>query len=513
MASHVVVIDATARRATVKVTPAKHLSDILGEACAKLGLNATQYGLKHQKKQLDLSLSIRLSGLSSGAKLELVQLSRSPSVVSIALQLPELEAKDVPSGRLMDKFPSNTTLWLVLRKFESGVAGNGTTRNFTARGAPTTASGAPESGRLFYETPVIQLMGKELSSFTDLQKTLAQLGLNSGSALLRLSFRTTDRPLEEAMNEIDAYFKSVDTDQRSPAEKSSAAYETPVSSATGESPLETTPQSTPSNADVTMTEAPAISAESSQPVPEEPSHPLVSSRPVTIFAPPTSSTPQSAQTSHNEEDYMPTVDHAKAHQRRLNMAGRNARLAGDAELAAQESATQERLAKTTEVEIKVRFPDQSQVVSKFSREDTAESLYAFVRSCLDAPLAKEEFILSFFPNVSHGPIIHKGQTIIPDTSDKFLIADLKMTGRVLVNFVWKENAALAARSAGAPILRAELRERASQIKVEEVAAVPVEEGEEDKKSWLKKLGGGSDKGGKKGGGGGVPKWLKLPGKK
>ena len=44
--SHVVVIDSTARRAVVKVTPATYLSDILQEATKKLGLNASQYGLK-----------------------------------------------------------------------------------------------------------------------------------------------------------------------------------------------------------------------------------------------------------------------------------------------------------------------------------------------------------------------------------------------------------------------------------------------------------------------------------
>lgn len=46
MSSHVVVIDSALRRAVVKVTPSKHLSDILGEACTKLGLTASQYGLK-----------------------------------------------------------------------------------------------------------------------------------------------------------------------------------------------------------------------------------------------------------------------------------------------------------------------------------------------------------------------------------------------------------------------------------------------------------------------------------
>lgn len=47
MSSHVVVIDSKARRAVVKVTPAKHLSDILGEACSKLGVDPSQYGLKY----------------------------------------------------------------------------------------------------------------------------------------------------------------------------------------------------------------------------------------------------------------------------------------------------------------------------------------------------------------------------------------------------------------------------------------------------------------------------------
>src|SRR5215471_21788898 len=99
---------------------------------------------------MDLSISIRLSGLSSGAKLELVRLSRSPSVVSVALQLPESEAKGVSNGRLLDKFPSTTTLWLILRKFEAGVAGgNGMTRNLTARGALPESSGPTSMGRLY----------------------------------------------------------------------------------------------------------------------------------------------------------------------------------------------------------------------------------------------------------------------------------------------------------------------------------------------------------------------------
>ena len=78
---------------------------------------------RHNNKPVDLTRTIRLSGLTSGAKLELVQLSKSAGVVSIALQLPDSESKGQPNARLTDKFPSSTTLWLVLRKFEAGVAG------------------------------------------------------------------------------------------------------------------------------------------------------------------------------------------------------------------------------------------------------------------------------------------------------------------------------------------------------------------------------------------------------
>ena len=46
MASHVVVLDSSARRTVVKTTPTKHLADVLQEACSKLGLDASQHGLR-----------------------------------------------------------------------------------------------------------------------------------------------------------------------------------------------------------------------------------------------------------------------------------------------------------------------------------------------------------------------------------------------------------------------------------------------------------------------------------
>ena len=46
MASHVVVIAADLRRATVKVTPGTYLTDVLQQACVKFGLSSDKYILK-----------------------------------------------------------------------------------------------------------------------------------------------------------------------------------------------------------------------------------------------------------------------------------------------------------------------------------------------------------------------------------------------------------------------------------------------------------------------------------
>ncbi|EGD85328.1 hypothetical protein H112_06231 [Trichophyton rubrum D6] len=524
MAAHVIVLNSSARRALIKVTPTKHLSDVLGEACSKFNINPAQYGLKHQKKTVDLSLSFRLSGLSSGARLELVQLSKSPTVVSIALQLPDSESQGVPNNRLMDKFPSNTTLWLVLRKFEAGVAGSSRKFNLTARGAPQVQEGDSGSGRLFYEAPVLNIMGKELSSFTDLQKTLSQLGLNSGSALVRLSFSRTDRPLEDAMVEIDTYFKSVDGDQNTTrsSEGPSSAIDTPSTDAPV--PIDDIPDVDDKDAmqcdvddntvipsEQNVTQGGREQEQQSQDIQNQPTTPgkvTISSRSVTVFAPPSNTTPHSVQTPYNERDYLPTIEHAQWHQKRLNAASRPNRLAGDAELAAQESAAQERLAKINEIEVKIRFPDQSQAISKFTKEDTTQSLYAFARSCLDAPLADQQFSLFYFPALTAGA--SRVQAQVPASEDITLINGLKMSGRVLVNFVWDQNAALSARSAGGSVLRLELRQAAGKLQVKDVAT----EGDDEKvddKSQVHKAQPSSSEGSKKKGG--MPKWLKLPGKK
>ncbi|PYI34864.1 hypothetical protein BP00DRAFT_422792 [Aspergillus indologenus CBS 114.80] len=516
MSSHVVVLDSTARRATVKTTPGKHLTDILQEACTKLGVDPSQHGLKYKGKELDMSLVFRLSGLASGAKLELVQSSRSPSVVTVALQLPESEARGAPNGRLMDKFPSTTTIWFILRKFEAGVAGGTSTRNLTGRGVPSGNEGA---GRLYYETPVVQVLQRELSSFADFQKSLAQLGFNSGNVLLRLSFRRTEEPLEEAMVKIQEYFQTSE-DPAPKQEEVPASAETPLENGTAVEQRDSEPESNPgsTSAAAPAPEQPTAPAPAPEPTisASDPSEvPAGFSRPVTVFSPPSGDTPQSAQTTYNEADYIPSLDHAQAHQRRLNAASRPQRLPTDAEIAAKAAAEEEKRAAIADVEVKVRLPDQSQVVAKFGREDTGRTLYDFVRNCLAAPFAStERFVITYLPAGSRGGgggSARKIQEVIPDSDQTLLIRDLGLAGRVLVNFSWDESASQAAH-ASRELLKPELRTRAQEIKVEQPPEVK-ETAEEARGRALGTTGNTETKTGEKRKPGGIPKWLKLPGKK
>jgi tether containing UBX domain for GLUT4 len=465
--------------------------------------------IRNNNKLVDLSRTFRQTGLSSGAKLELVVASRSPSVVSVALQLPESETKDVPGGRLTDKFPSNTTLWMILRKFES----KGTMNfNFTGRGVAQTVSGESGAGRIYYETPVLNIMGRELSSFTELQKTLAQLGLNSGSCLIRLIFRKTETPLEEAMGEIGQYFKSMEKPAAAGAHSGTTADAEsipegaagPVTDAVaGEINPDTStamsidpPESSASSDNAATALTPATPSEAS--LPDE----VVvgpNQRPISVFAAPSSQTPKAALNPFNEADYEPTVAHAKLHQLNLQAKSQNKRLLSDAELLLQAEEKAAQQAAIREVSIKVRFPDQLTVVSSFTAFDNSTTLYEFVRGVIAAE--DQPFSLVWMSP--------KGPQTIPNNTNVRLIKDLGFAGRMLINFNWDDGASTEARSR--TTLKGEYVSKAKELQVQEVAAAQAQEEENPVATSAAAKDKGSSGGGKSKGG--MPKWLKLPGKK
>ena len=471
--THVFVVDSSFKRTHIKVTPGKYLREVLEEACKARKLDPESYTLKTQtNKALDLSQPFRLSGLSAGAKLQLTQASRSPSVVNVALQLPESEG----GGRLSDKFPSTTSLWLMLRKYEDAAAGQPPRKlNFTQRGVPQKiGSGA---GRLEYEQPCINLMGRSLESFTDLQKSLAQLGVNSGSILVRLTFKISGQPLEEAMKEIEQYFSSVDTVPAGVG--SSVSQDAHGTHARADGQVQSQPAALAENAavpmegaagpepntidDVDMVEANAPAAQavpddvlatSSETAAEPPERPSNVVNGITVFRPPSSSTPAAALQEDDESTFEPTFDHAKAHQAELQRASRNQRLLSDKEVEEQEAERRAKLALVQTVTVRVRYPDQSMIETTIHASDTAAELYAKVMDTLAC--APEPFELRFTGS--------KGHQTLPNSSSQRLVRDWGFRGKVLVTLVWSPDASLKARQS--PSLKEEYRSRAQDLKVE-----------------------------------------------
>lgn len=467
---------------------------MIASCCAYL---ANIQCLRHKQKQVDLSIPFRTSGLLAGAKLELVQKSKTPSAVQIALQIPQPEAKEIPGGRLIKKFPSDLSIWQVLRQFESGEASAGKNINITARGVAQTANSENSgAGQLFYETPVLNIMGRELGSFADFQKSLSQLGHNSGNVLIRLSFRRTDQTLYEAMEQIGTFFKEEEKEKRE--EKQNAASSVP----------EDKPKDPSTDGDVPMAEAPAESnntARAQEPAAEATPDPISSIQsetknsdlqsrlePVNVFLAPTNSTPAAALAPFEESDLMPSVAQAQLHQARLLENSRNKRLLSDKEIEEKEATELAKLDAVKSVLIKVRFPDNTSSDWQVGPSDTGAFLYQAVRHVMANN--GQSFHL----------VIPGSKTVIQDddTPKHNLIRAYKLSGRVLVSLVWNDDVPKEARKQA--FLKADFAQQGQAIKVPEIPTV------EDEKAGPSAVPQAQKAPAKEGGDGKkMPKWLKL----
>jgi tether containing UBX domain for GLUT4 len=413
--------------------------------------------------------------------LELVQSSRSPTVVNIALQLPN-------NKRVTEKFPSSTSIWQILRRFESG-AGDTTPDpiNITQRGVAQITGDGSGAGRMFYEMPVIYVSNRELASFVDLQKTLAQIGVSSGSHLLRLHFRNEGQPLEEAMAQISQYFKEEPTPpvagigEVGQAKPSLAPEETATIHSEAMEDVVHAQRENPS-----AQSEPSQPSTSSQPHPSEGSSTSETSvhqkRTVTVYTPPTTDVPKAATQPFNDSDYEPTVDHAKYHQRRLNNLSQNQRLPSDAELSKAAAEKREKLAQVERVRVRVRLPDQAQIEDTFAREDTAADLFGFVQLALRYP--EQPFTLKYTDA--------KGKHVLLTSSRQSLIKDLGWTGSTLVYMQWGDEVPETVK--GGASLNDEHLKQAKKLEVE----LPKEEESESKGFSVGGLLGVKDKGSTKG---------------
>lgn len=349
-------------------------------------------------------------------------------------------------------------------------------------------------------------MGRELSSFAELQKTLAQLGYNSGSVLLRLTFKNAGTPMEEAMQQITGYFAAIGASGSSstPAEKERQAAhgvhadttQTSVPDSTAENaaapddvagqdpsgdtimtpPPPTPPVQTPfqepgliaSSSEGPMQIDPEHNASNSstyQPTPQQPSQPQPNPSGIAIFTP--SSVP--SNTAHNAADFEPTVDHARAHQATLARQSVNKRLASDSELASQEAARKEQLQKIRSVVIRVRFPDQMIAELQLGQDDTVAGLYERVRGMLEQSSVGFELRA---PGLKGGM---ESLSLEGEAGERRLIRDLGFSGRVLVTMVWAAEVSGEVRNAA--VLKQELRGRAKELEAPKEVEVKEEKQE------------------------------------
>ncbi|KAK3300331.1 GLUT4 regulating protein TUG-domain-containing protein [Chaetomium fimeti] len=445
MSTHVEVVSTDLRRAKIKVTPGTYLVDILGEACKKLNLKSDKYELKHKQKLVDLTGPFRTSGLSPGAKLELVQKSKSASVVSIAL--------DVNGQRYTKKLPSDMSLWKVMRQFESSEKG----LSITGRGVPVGTN----SGQLYHDAPVVNIMGREYAAMEDLQKTLSQCGINSGSMVLRVSFKLGERTLYDAMREIAQYLDEVEPEQpTAEGAESQPALATEEPKTADSAPREVTqPEAiAPAATEEEAQSAPAESSTAGEPMEVDgppatapaPSNPL---QPTGVFTAPTSSTPAAAYTREDDSVYEPTIAHAQLRQQQLLHRSQNTRLKSDAELAADAAEEAARLAKITEVEVKVRFPDQTSATWTITPDKTGTFLYQAIRNVMNHPTAPFKLILP-------GP-----KTVIQET-DKKLIVQYRLKGREMLHLLWEDSVTASVRRE--PFLERSVASKAKEVVVPDI---------------------------------------------
>ena len=363
--------------------------------------------------------------------------------------------------------------------------------------------GSSGQGRLYYETPVIQVMGRELSSFTDLQKSLGQLGFNSGSVLLKLSFRISDTPLEEAMGQIEGYFTDTDRSTNEPYESHATSTDMITDSRDQLSPDPAGAESSGSAQVPNMASSTSPSV-NEPPASDEASIKSSSGKTVQVFAPPISTTPSAALTSYNPADYTPTIEHAQKHQRLLSDSSRNIRLPSEAEIAAKAASQQEKLAAVKELEAKIRFPDELAIGCHFSQADTGASLYKFARECLEERWVNEPFVL-------RQPGIRGMGAVVPDDEKKRLIQGLGLRGKVLMVFGWDENNASVEARGEKQVLKAAVVGQARPIEVKEVNGADEDDQDQGIRiSTLREDGKEENKGKNRGG---LPKWLKGLSKK
>ncbi|RPA90768.1 hypothetical protein L873DRAFT_1782183 [Choiromyces venosus 120613-1] len=488
MSSATVVVIYSGRRVTVKAPPTRSLSEIHTEACTRLGVNPQNFALKKGNTTLDLSLQIRLTNLSPGAKLDLVLARNRDTTITIVLRVQEADGQ--PTQEFTDTFTTSSTLWEIMRKLEAkgSVTHNNLAVNLTERAAPSGTSG---SGRLHYVMPIVRVMNREVSGFRELQQTLSDFGIRSGRQLISLRYKETDIPLEVALEEIVGFsapkekLPEVGVQGDGGAGESSQGVEGEERKAEEDLMMFDAPEDSVKREDIAEDNVMEVDkpTEGSADVPEtegSPSKPLDPNKPViSVFKPSPSDTPAAAQINVPDKAYEVGITEAKLIQANIKKETIGKRLPSDKEIEEKKTAMLAEVEKVERVVIKVRFPDGYSSEQSFIKTQTSQDLYDAVRGTLRHP--NESFLLRIPPRET-----------LPQ-APKRLTIDLKLRTGATVHLVWGPDVSAKARKE--PALKDEFIKNSKALPAPKDLEIPAGESDSDDNA------GGSSKGKGKSSGG------------
>ncbi|CAH0398754.1 unnamed protein product [Chilo suppressalis] len=157
MSKDIIVLTPNGRRQKVHCTPDTSILQILENVCQKQGFEASDYDLKHHNHIIDLTTTVRFSNLPNKATLEMVETERrrQESVVTIGLLLED-------GDRRTADFAPNTSLYEIITDL------------------------APEELKSLSQPTILYMRQEVIGELALKEKTLRQLGLIGGRAILRL---------------------------------------------------------------------------------------------------------------------------------------------------------------------------------------------------------------------------------------------------------------------------------------------------------------------------------------
>ncbi|KAJ2659528.1 hypothetical protein IWW48_003474 [Coemansia sp. RSA 1200] len=238
----------------------------------------------------------------------------------------------------------------------------------------------PSAASLVYQQPVLQLPGREVASFEEMQATtLRSLGFTSGQALVRLSFR--DAPTPTALPPVSGLAPENQKPQtHSPTPRLKEPSNEPAKESSSDS------KQTASQPAEKRSPAPVRHTE--QPAPKEAAG-LVAQRQIRVYANhPGSPSPAAVKIELPDSFYNLSSSDASmlisAQRSRLQEADRGFRMRSAEEKKRLEQQEKFKHEHPTTV-IRFRFPDTAHVQATFASTERISELFAFVQSILVSP--------------------------------------------------------------------------------------------------------------------------------